>query len=240
MSGLRIPAILLAAALSAACAGLTTPPKTPEPSRPVAEADWQALRFRFAWPPGRDPAWHLDALFADRLLRPILEEEGRKILLWRFHRRAVRDAAGHRFSFLFYADAATARRVLHAAASSPLVARARGAGRLLEVVTETSAAPGPLSGTSDPCWPQALREAWPHYIGGVSRMWLDLVRAYAPPEDPSAAEESFETLERGYRETERRIGELWQAQGRHALLHHLNALFGYEPIRILEERRLRF
>lgn len=239
MSVLRLLAFVLAAAAAAACAGLP-PPKPLPAAAPAAEASWQALRFRFPWPPGLDPAWHLDGLFAERLLRPILEEEGSAIPLWRFHRRAVRDAAGHQLSFLFYADSATARRVRQAAVSHPLVARARQAGRLAEVVAEEAAGPSPLSGTSDPAWPPALREAWPHYIAGASRMWLELVRFFAPPADPAADGEAFETLEEGFRETERRIRALWGTQGPHAFLHHLNALFGYEPIVIWEERRLRF
>ncbi|MEJ5359379.1 MAG: hypothetical protein WHT06_11975 [Desulfobacterales bacterium] len=239
MSVLRLLVFVLAAAAAGACAGLP-PPRTLPEAAPAAEAAWQALRFRFTWPPGLDPAWHLDSLFADRLVRPILEEEGPAIPLWRFHRRAVRDAAGHQLSFLFRADSATARRVRHAAVSHPLVARARQAGCLAEIVAEEGAGPAPLSDTSDPSWPPALREAWPHYIAGVSRMWLELVRAFAPPADPPGDGEAFETLENGFRETERRIRALWRTQGLHAFLHHLNALFGYEPVAIGEERRLRF
>lgn len=47
--------------------------------------------------------------------------------------------------------------------------------------------------------------------------------------------------EDGKREKERLpLTALWQNEGRHAFLHHLNALFGYEPILIIEKRPMRF
>lgn len=232
---------LLAAALVAGCAAPPPPRALPRdgPEAKETEPRWGALRFRFAWPPGGDPAWHLDLLFADRVLRPILEQEARGILLWRLHRRAVRDDAGHRLSLLVFADPETVQRVFAAALAHPLVARAREAGRITEIFSEQTAS-GRLADTSDPSWPEALRAAWPHYIAGASRMWLELVRAFSPAGDPSRAEDDLEALERGYRETAARLDALWQKQGLHAFLHHLNALFGYAPIVVLEERRLRF
>jgi len=241
MIGRRLLALGLAAALLAACAAppppRVVPPAGTDPTAP--EPRWGALRFRFPWPPGGDPAWHLDLLFADRVLRPILEREARGILLWRLHRRAVRDGAGHQLSLLFFADPGTARRVLAAAAAHPLVARAREAGRLTEFLAEQTAS-ARLADTSDPSWPEVLRAAWPHYIAGASRMWLELVHAFSPPGEPCGAAEDLDLLERGYRETAARLDALWQEEGLHAFLHHLNALFGYAPIVVIEERRLRF
>lgn len=241
MIGRRVIALGLTAAFLAACAAAPPPqplppvdahPKTPEPR-------WGALRFRFAWPPGEDPAWHLDLLFADRVIRPILEREAQGILLWRLHRRAVRDGAGHQVSLLFFAASDTAQRILADATAHPLIARAREAGRLTEFLAEQTASTR-LADTSDPSWPEALRAAWPHYIAGASRMWLELVHAFSPAETPSAAAEDLDVLERSYRETAARLDTLWENEGLHAFLHHLNALFGYAPIVVIEERRLRF
>jgi hypothetical protein len=36
------------------------------------------------------------------------------------------------------------------------------------------------------------------------------------------------------------VTEAWQEEGRHALLHHLNAMFGYRPIAVYEKRFLTF
>ena len=43
-----------------------------------------------------------------------------------------------------------------------------------------------------------------------------------------------------YREVNEAITRSWQKEGRHALLHHLNAIFGYEPIKIYVEQMMRF
>ena len=43
-----------------------------------------------------------------------------------------------------------------------------------------------------------------------------------------------------YQEVNTTLSELWRKEGRHAFLHHLNALFGYEPLIYYEKRMLTF
>ena len=43
-----------------------------------------------------------------------------------------------------------------------------------------------------------------------------------------------------YKKLNQKITRVWQQEGAHALLHHLNAIFGYEPLVICEERLIRF
>jgi hypothetical protein len=43
-----------------------------------------------------------------------------------------------------------------------------------------------------------------------------------------------------YKQVEQKVRDTWTHEGGHALLHHLNALFGYEEIVIYERRVTRF
>ena len=95
---------------------------------------WWYVRFRMRWPEGEEPLWYPDLLLADRVLGPVLEAEEDNISLWRFHRRAARDEAGRRFSFIFRATPATAARVNALIKADPWVARLRKRGILEEVL----------------------------------------------------------------------------------------------------------
>ena len=75
---------------------------------------------------------------------------------------------------------------------------------------------------------------------GASQMWLDLISQMARDEASTNAELSFDQLDEHYAGAGAAITSLWQNEGRHAFLHHLNALFGYEPILIIEKRHMRF
>ena len=52
------------------------------------------------WPEHSDPAWHMDSMVAHLVVSPILNGKRPQIELWRFHRRAGRDGAGHQFNFI--------------------------------------------------------------------------------------------------------------------------------------------
>jgi hypothetical protein len=75
---------------------------------------------------------------------------------------------------------------------------------------------------------------------GASQMWLDLISAMADDEQKTETPLGFAELDQRYAGINAAITRLWQNEGRHAFLHHLNALFGYEPIIIIERRHMRF
>jgi hypothetical protein len=88
--------------------------------------------------------------------------------------------------------------------------------------------------TSDPAWPEAVRDSWPYFIMGVSWMLLELIgmikQAMLEPLLEHAA--PIQPVESFYSELRRRVGVVWRDHGGHALFHHVNALFGYEPVAI--------
>lgn len=244
-SALRSIVALWIALVFAGCAALPAPPaqSVPRPApAPSAENAWWYARFRMDWPEGVDPAWHIDLLIAHRVVKPALDRHAQEIPLWRFHRRAARDDAGHQFSFIFFASAATARKIFSEISSSAVLEQAKASGRVIAVVCDDpSAASRPaVADTSDPSWPAPLQQAWPYYIMGASQMWLNLICGMAPGDPATGTPPGFDRLEERYAGTGSDITALWQNEGRHAFLHHLNALFGYEPIVIIEKRHMRF
>lgn len=201
-----------------------------------AQASWWYVRFRLRWPEGEDPLWYPDLLLADLVLGPVLEAEHDAISLWRFHRRAARDEAGRRFSFIFRATPATAGRVNARIASDPLVHRLRKRGVLEEVLFDDPRQPTRLGAgdTSDPNWSPQMQTAWPHFIQGVSELWLGLIRELDKsrtwPAEPLAR----------YAAIDKALNEMWRTEGGHALLHHLSAAFGYQELLVTRRELMRF
>lgn len=231
----RIISMLMIVLLSGIAAGCAVPlPRTGEAITdgvPEQQAYWWYARYRITWPEGAEPDWRVDLLLADAVIKPVLHDHRRQIRYWRFHRRANRDAAGHQFSFIFYADQETAGRVYAALASDTLTGRLVAKNILQKVVTD-NLQNNHLDGVqdaSDKNWSVTLQNAWPAYIMGVSDMWLQLidhnVGEYAPATD-------IDNLLQKYGMANDRITAVWQKEGQHAFLHHLNALFGYVPITI--------
>ena len=237
---------LIAAALLIGCASTPTvpaPKDIPAPHPPIStDSAWWHARFQMDWPEEAAPSWHLDLLIAHRIVKPSLERHEHDIVLWRFHRRAARDEAGHQFSFIFFAPPAVALEIYEELSSHPLVQDGRALGRILQLKCDdtNAAARTAVSDTSDPKWSAPLRQAWPHYLMGASRMWLDLISGFVPIDQGAEAVSAFGELEKQYVEAGDSITSLWQHEGRHAFLHHLNALFGYEPLLIIERRHMRF
>lgn len=223
-------------ALVAGCA--TTLPGGPAPGpgalKPAPGSGWWSVHLHFNWPEDSSPAMHLDLLSAREIFAPLIEAHCSELPLWRFHRRAARDKAGHRLRFLFYALPETAREINTALMAHPLLGDLHAAGVLERVVIDDPEAPPQtnLAATSDPNWSPAMQASWPYFIMGVSQLWLGLMDGFAagvllgpPPKD-------LPELIQYYKEMDDRMTATWQQEGRHALLHHLNALFGYERLAV--------
>jgi hypothetical protein len=222
--------------------GKTVETIEPPPAEIASSAGWWSARFRMYWPPEEEPFWHTDLLIAHKIVAPVLFQYKDRIRLWRFHRRAARDSAGHQLSFIFYASAETAYQVFDTLRSNALLTEMAYAGRVIEEVydnTDRITKPR-IKDTSDPNWPSLIQKSWPYYIKGVSQMWLNLISgtvADMPAADASLSLDEYEEL---YKEVNATITSLWENNGRHAFLHHLNALFGYKPLVFYEKRMLNF
>lgn len=212
------------------CSALRTQPadvQVTDSSLPDGHGWWYA-RFRIARPEGEAPHWHIGTLLAGEVVAPVFDTHYRDILVWRVHRRAGNDDHGHVFSFIFYSSPAGAQRIYHAIAANPVLARMREQGRVIHVgFDDVSAITRPdIGDTSDSNWSVPVQKTWPALAMGASRMWLDLVSELAVVH----ADES--DLEQRYERVQQDLTSIWATQGQHAILHHLSAIFAYEPLLI--------
>ncbi len=227
--------------LLAACVGACTTPPSADPrgritsipngvtANPDAERRWYTTCFRMPFDADGKPEWALDLLLADRVAAPALATHAADIGLWRFHRRAAPDAAGHQFSLLVYASALTASSLRERFDADPTLRDLLASGLVTSLVHDCRAAQGTpdVEATSDPAWDPSIQRAWPWFIMGVSASWLALIQDLARDRPPASADPLP-----AYREIDGRIEQLWAAQGQHAFLHHLSGLYGYRPLRI--------
>ena len=230
----------------AGCA-MTRPVESPGASAPpppeIASSDgWWVARFRMHWPIEEAVNWHLDLLISHKIVAPVLEQYQDQIRLWRFHRRANRDGAGHQFSFIFYTSAETAYEVFNLLRLNELLSELKSAGMVIEDhYDNTDRITKPrIEDTSDPAWPLSIQKNWPYFIMGASRMWLRLISDTIATLPDSGSPPSLQEIEEQYKNANAAVSELWQEEGQHAFLHHLSALFGYRAIIFYDKRMLKF
>lgn len=199
----------------------------------ITESDkpqyWWYARFRLIWPPDTEPDFSVDLLIADVVVKPLLHAHRHNIKYWRFHRRAARDNAGHQFSFIFYTDKDTAGEIYNSIINDQIVIKLKQEKIIQDIISDdlNNNLLTEIRDTSDKNWSLEIQTAWPAYIMGVSNMWLQLIE-----QETSAYEQTndIDTLLEKYKLANQNITHLWQTEGQHALLHHLNAIFGYEPV----------
>lgn len=208
------------------------------PPQPSAQGWWYES-FKIDWPKGQAPAWSMDLLIAHQIIKPVLIRYGNEIVLWRFHRRAVRDSAGDQFSFIFYTTAQNARKIYAAIGSNPVLGQLLAKGLIVQVITDdTNKITRPkIEDTSDPNWSKPLQKAWPFFIMGASQTWLDLISQYAgrAKERPRSLNERVSF----YQKIDQKVDATWTKEGGHAFLHHLDALFGYGPLDVVVHRKVK-
>ncbi|MGD9042454.1 MAG: hypothetical protein PVG06_02015 [Desulfobacterales bacterium] len=214
----------------------------PPPAEIASSEGWWSARFHMPWPQEEEPSWHTDLLIAHKIVEPVLLQFKDHIRFWRFHRRAARDEAGHRFSFIFYASAETAFQVFEGLRSNTVLTALAYSGRIIEEGYDNPdrIVKPRIKDTSDPNWPSAVQKSWPYFIMGVSQMWLNLISETVADMPNAEVPSGLDEYEEFYKEVNATITALWEDNGRHAFLHHLNALFGYAPVTFYEKRMLKF
>lgn len=232
--------LIMSSLLLAACApALQIVPSPPyDPKTTVIgveqpELFWWQLRFRLTWPEGEQLDFSRHLLIAEQLLLPVIVEHQGQLPLWRFHRRAGRDHAGHQFSLIFLADETTATQIGEEIESDPLTLWLTD-NKLIEKTGFSRRSPqelGRLELTSDPSWPIEIQRSWPYFIMGASQAWLMLVQELSA-ENELTGEVEYPALLSHYQQVDARLNAQWRDYGQHAYLHHLSAIFGYKPLLI--------
>lgn len=254
-----LTAVLLGAGylLLSACAPLMQQPEAsaasvgkPQPltnELPDGEGQrgWWRVGFHRSFHEGDEVLWHLDALIANEVFKPLIAQYRDQLSLWRFHRRASDDASGHNFSFIFYSTRDTAAAIYQAVKQSSTV-NALLASDWIERLSFADINADPktaIEATSDKAWSLELQKSWPYFIMGVSRTWLDLVSQFARQQrnsDNGAVSPDIDDQVAFYAKVHDQVNDIWQQQGGHAFLHHINALFGYQELYIIERKKTRF
>jgi hypothetical protein len=207
----------------------------------IAKGWWYA-RFRIKWPENTEPYWHIDLLIAQEIIAPVINQHGKDIFIWRFHRRAARDTEGHQFSLTFYSSPETAKQVFKILRSDLLLKRLKRSGVIIQDIydnPEKIIAPD-IRDTSDGHWSAPVRRAWPFFIMGVCQMWLSLIVEISEGIPEKQKGSSLKKMLSFYQQVNEILKNLWRDEGCHSMLHHLNAIFGYEPIFVREINLRRF
>ncbi len=222
------------------CASIGQTKSSIAPARAKTGVGWWYASFHINWPQDEEPLWHNDLIIAHRIVSPVLSRFEKDILLWRFHRRAAPDQVGHKFSFIFYSTPATAQKTYDAIEAMELLQEMKSSGVIVRTAYDDTTRIGRpnIEGTSDTSWSPPVQKSWPYFIMGVSQMWLDLISQFA--EDVRQKPSTFDEIQAFYREIEKNVRETWEKEGGHAYLHHLNAVFGYNPIMIYKKFQMRF
>lgn len=235
----RIAAFAIMVSLLSACSQHRLPattdisPMLPSDTKIESEKlSWWKIRFRIAFPKGVERDQAVALLLADTVVGPVLKEHSDQLLWWRFHRRAARDHAGHQFSFMFYSNPNVATQVVFDIEQNMILQSSLQSGLVEQVIYPDTSKPDrpQIEAYSDPAWPLSVQRSWPSYIMGVSAMWLGLIDELKT--GGLSDETDVKLLLEQYRAINNQIIDLWYLEGQHALLHHLSAMFGYEPMLI--------
>ena len=227
-----LPAIVFVLLVVSGCAAVTPA----EEDKPVSVAQgpgetlpdgegWWYARFHIDWPEEVPIRWYMGTLIGGEVIAPVFDEYYQDIYIWRVHRRASRDG-GHVFSFIFYSTPQGAQRIYTAIENNVVVKSLLDSGQLTRLAVDdvTRITRPNFEDTSDDRWPEPVQKTWPAMIMGVSRMWLDMVSELV------AEEYATRDLDEKYRKVQADLTDIWQGQGQHAMLHHLNAVYAYQPL----------
>lgn len=198
--------------------------KPPLYTQDLGKKGWYAVRFHLTWDVTQAPEWYLGTWIAGEVIQPILMKYQNQLVYWRVHRRAVNDALGHQFSFIFYSTQRDATEIYQQFEGNMALEALRHQGLLIDVIYDAlpSQSIG-IADTSDPAWPLNIRETWPTFMMGASQMWM------AQMQDIRQDMLDETDVQQRYRLIQGNMTELWQAQGQAAFIHHLSALYAYQP-----------
>lgn len=201
---------------------------------PAENSSWWYIQFVKHWPANTPPRFDYDILLADQVFRPVLIRHHDDISLWRFHRRAARDPAGSKFAFIFYSSADAARAIAEDVRDHELVKEMMAAGLIEKIWIDNFDMPKrpAIEDTSDKEWPVSIQKSWPYYIMGVSQGWLALIKEVTVDHPIDTTTSTLDEITEHYKEISQIMDFLWTTGGGHAYIHHLSALFGYEPVQI--------
>jgi len=194
---------------------------------------WYELNFKINYPDIQNPKVWIDIFIIDKIVRDVLTAEKSKIVLWRIHRRWSVDQAGHQLTLSCFTKEQTANSIEKLIrGSGPF--KILQANNLLAEDLKTVTGGENISDIADDKstldWLEELKQSWPYYINGCSEMFLCLIEYLRDAAQADINENNISEIEKLYKEINNRLIFIWQKNGSHAFFHHINAIFGYEPL----------
>ena len=200
---------------------------------------WGQACFHINWRQDTNPLWHVDLLLAHQIISPILSDKQDSIGLWRIHRMADPENLNHQFSFKFFSSRGIANKIYETIQKNPILINARASGIIVNDTYDENLLPN-IEDTSHVDWPEPIKRSWPYFIMGVSQMWLKLISEFSDVDSDREKQTTIDELLIFYKCINDKINELWKVKGQHSFLHHLNAVFGYEPLIIQRSMLMAF
>lgn len=199
---------------------------------------WYTIKFgvSYAGAPEEIPLWEIDLIIAHQVLSPVLQRYKDNIILWRFHRMVSPKEKLHQFSFHCFVRPDTLNAIYEDLEADRTI-QALVEHNYVRGISREGGMKSNLEDTSDKEWSPHVKKAWPHYMMGVSKMWLALIDDIANLKIVTFG--NIKDLLRWYKGVNGEISEIW-THGAHPFLHHLNAIFGYGLIDIQSVHKMRF
>jgi hypothetical protein len=179
----------------------------------------------------------IHSMIANEIIAPLIDKFQRDMQVWRFHRTFKPGKEFHPFRFKFYTSDGVEQKITQCVQATALYQELKGLGLLYlkpgeDVTCEKLSKEISVKDDNDPNWSEEMKEIWPYYIHGVSRAWLKIIQVITNKEK-DLPRTSFREEIGFYERVNSDIECEWVKWGHHAMLHHLNAVFGYKHIDIL-------
>lgn len=195
---------------------------------------WYKFNFRINSPNIQNPKVWVDIFIIDKIVRDVINDKKSQIVLWTIHRRWKDDQYGHELTFACYTDEKTAcwieefinenefYKVLQTnnlIVGGTKVPKNEKGTNIRDIADDES--------TRD--WTEELKESWPYYINGCCEMLLCLIKNIKGGKNEPY---DIQSAEQFYTQVNNEIIKVWQYFGCRAFFHHINAIFGYQPLLI--------
>jgi hypothetical protein len=178
----------------------------------------------------------IHSMIANEIFRPIIQDHSERICVWRFHRVFNPQNDCHYCRLKFYGKQALDTPITSYLSSHALYQEIKALDLLKlgqdENITCVALNEPNLKDDCDPNWSEEIKEVWPYYIHGASRAWLKMIEIFAERESQTLPYSTFEEKITLYTRVNQLVEEKWVGEGKHAMLHHLNAVFGYKFINV--------
>lgn len=173
-------------------------------------------------------------LIADELFSSIVQAYKEDIYPWRFHRMFMVYKKGfpgtedsNQFKFKFFSTKKIYDEI-KVGVREYLDENSKLWNVLLDVKFFSCLEDEGISDDHDDEWPQMIKNSWPHYICGISKMWLEMIddakKAVYYKTDPEDLE-LFDKINY-YEMVGAEMKRKWIRWANHAVFHHANLLFG--------------